>query len=529
MKYRILIPTYNEAENIERVVTEIMQRYDDLHVTVIDDNSPDGTADIVRTLSENFPRVSLLSRMGKEGLGKAYIHGFREAMNDPETTHVIMMDADLSHSPESLKDLVQASRTHSLVIGSRYIPQGKTVGWELWRRALSYFGNMYARTITRMPVRDMTGGFNCIDMSYLKAIDLDSVASSGYAFIMELKYALFKKGVKIAEVPITFTNRTGGESKISNHIIHEGVLAPWRMILRRQISPSSVLCPLCESRNTNFFTRKNNHSVYQCNACGFLFVYPLPTSVDVYDESYFSGAENGFGYVDYDTDKEPMIPTFEKYLDLITEHLSKKNKNSIKGLKLLDVGAATGFFMNLARNRGMYVTGVELSDYAASIGRARGLKIITGDLESAQLPSESYDVVTLCDVLEHVQNPKQFLAEVHRVLKRGGIVVINTPHAGSMVAQTLGRHWHLIVPPEHLHYFSAENLAKYLNQNGFDVTLNTTIGKRFTFQYIFKMLYKWQGFFLWKWFKKIFSWGFLARLYIPLNTHDNFFMIARKK
>lgn len=233
MKYTILIPTYNESENIENIISIIFSKYPDLHIKVIDDNSPDGTAGIVRKLMKKYKNLSILFRKNKEGLGKAYVHGFKVVMNDPLATHVIMMDADMSHNPNYLEEILEQSKTHDLVIGSRYINNGGTVGWEMWRKFLSFFGNLYARLVTRMPIKDMTGGFNCIHVSYLKKLDLDSIDSSGYAFIMELKYGLYKNNISIKEVPIIFENRVGGESKISNHIISEGILAPWRMILKK--------------------------------------------------------------------------------------------------------------------------------------------------------------------------------------------------------------------------------------------------------------------------------------------------------
>jgi dolichol-phosphate mannosyltransferase len=233
MKYVVVLPTYNEAENIEKIISLIMNNYDNVSVLVVDDNSPDGTFRIVNTLLPVYPRLSLLLRKEKQGLGKAYTEGFIEVIKDPLVTHVFMMDADMSHDPKYIVDLIQKSNSFDLVIGSRYVKNGKTIGWELWRKVLSFLGNIYARTITRLPIYDMTGGFNCININYLKKIDLDTVSSSGYAFIMELKYALYKKGATVTEVPITFVNRFGGESKISNNIISEGILAPWKMILRK--------------------------------------------------------------------------------------------------------------------------------------------------------------------------------------------------------------------------------------------------------------------------------------------------------
>ncbi len=233
MKYVILLPTYNEVANIEKVISKIFEECPEIYIKVIDDNSPDGTGNKVKNLINKYPNLSLLSREKKEGLGKAYTQGFKEIIKDGSFTHVFMMDADFSHDPKYLRKIIEESNNYDLVIGSRYIWGGKTVGWELWRRLLSFFGNFYARTITRMPVNDMTGGFNCINLAVLRKVNLDNLGASGYAFIMELKYALYKKGAKIKEVPIVFVNRLGGESKISNNIVNEGILAPWRMILKK--------------------------------------------------------------------------------------------------------------------------------------------------------------------------------------------------------------------------------------------------------------------------------------------------------
>ncbi len=227
------MPTYNEAENIEKIIMQIMSMCDEVYLKIIDDNSPDGTGDVVSKLLPTFPHLSLLSRSRKNGLGKAYINGFREVIKDNSVTHIFMMDADMSHNPIYIKEMVLQSTDYDLVIGSRYIKGGGTVGWELWRRMLSFFGNMYARIVTRMPVKDMTGGFNCINIEKIKEIDLDSLDSSGYAFIMQLKYSLFRNNASIKEIPIIFVNRLGGESKISNNIISEGILAPWKMIWKK--------------------------------------------------------------------------------------------------------------------------------------------------------------------------------------------------------------------------------------------------------------------------------------------------------
>ncbi len=232
MKNQILLPTYNEKENIEKIIQEIFKHQPDISVLVVDDNSPDGTAEAVKKLQAIFPNLGLLSREKKEGLGRAYIHAFREVLENPDVQNIIMMDADLSHDPKYLNEMISSLENgYQAAVGSRYVKGGGTEGWELWRRILSRFGNLYSKTITRMPVNDCTSGFIAINSEYLKKIDLESIGLSGYAFLIKLKYLLWRSGAKIKEVPILFKNRLGGESKISSHIISEGALTPWKIIL----------------------------------------------------------------------------------------------------------------------------------------------------------------------------------------------------------------------------------------------------------------------------------------------------------
>ena len=230
----VLIPTYNERENINLLVPEICTLQPDLHVLVIDDNSPDHTGDAVRELMKKYPQISLLSREGKEGLGAAYKAGMSKVLQDPDVAAVITMDADGSHAAEYLAALRAKGETYGLVIGSRYVKGGGIEAWERWRYLLSSWGNRYARLVTRLPIRDMTAGFMYIRTDALRDIDFSHMRASGYAFLMELKYLLTKKlEGRVAEVPIVFKARRGGESKISRHIIGEGLRTPWDIALRR--------------------------------------------------------------------------------------------------------------------------------------------------------------------------------------------------------------------------------------------------------------------------------------------------------
>ncbi len=233
MKNVIVIPTYNEKENIGTLIPLIFKTVPDVSIVVADDSSPDGTASLVTDLKYQYPKLSLISRASKDGLGRAYIHAFSQVLQDPDVGAVIMMDADMSHDPKYLPEMFNKSKQYSVVIGSRYVDGGKTEGWELWRRVLSFWGNFYCRNITRMPIYDCTGGFNVIHADLLRKIDFTKMDMSGYAFIMEIKYLLYKAGGTFFEVPITFVNRAHGETKISSHVISEGIIAPWKIKLTK--------------------------------------------------------------------------------------------------------------------------------------------------------------------------------------------------------------------------------------------------------------------------------------------------------
>lgn len=283
---------------------------------------------------------------------------------------------------------------------------------------------------------------------------------------------------------------------------------------------NKINCPLCAGK-VNFWDRKNDHDLFCCVDCKLVFVSPIPNEVDVYDKSYFTGAEGGYGYVDYDSDKEPMIPTFNYYLDL----LGKFGQSSGK---LFDVGAATGFFLNIAKDRGYEVSGVEMSEYAANLAQKRGIDVSAGDLLGLKLNQDQFDVITLLDVLEHFKDPVKELLEAKRILKKGGLLVVNSPNGQSLLSRLFRSKWHLVLPPEHLFYFSPENLSAFMKKNGFEVLYSGNIGKKFTLQYVFIMLYKWQKFKIWNKLSGIFSRGFLSKIYIPINLFDNFFMVLRK-
>lgn len=233
MKTVVVIPTYNEKENIKHIIPLIFKTNPEIHILVVDDNSPDKTGIEVKELQKKYDNLSLLERKSKDGLGKAYIDAFKEVLRNVEVETIIMMDADFSHDPKHLQEMIELRKKYDVVVGSRYIKGGKTEGWELYRRILSHYGNIYAKIITRMPINECTGGFNAVNTKILRKISLDKIDVAGYAFIMHFKYLLFKNGATFFEIPICFKNRVEGVSKLSNMIIREGILAPWKMIFEK--------------------------------------------------------------------------------------------------------------------------------------------------------------------------------------------------------------------------------------------------------------------------------------------------------
>jgi dolichol-phosphate mannosyltransferase len=222
----VIIPTYNEKENIEKIIRKVFSLEKDFDVLIVEDNSPDGTADIVKSLMKEFPeRLFIEERKGKLGLGTAYIHGFRWALQRGYG-FVTEMDADFSHNPDDLLRLydVAKNKNGDVVVGSRYITGVNVVNWPIGRVLMSYYASSYVRFVTRMKVRDTTAGFVCYTAEVLKAIDLSKIKFTGYAFQIEMKFTAWKLGFNIVEVPIIFTDRTMGESKMSKGIFKEAIL-----------------------------------------------------------------------------------------------------------------------------------------------------------------------------------------------------------------------------------------------------------------------------------------------------------------
>ncbi len=229
-KSLVIIPTYNESDNVENMLTTLNGLYPELSILIIEDGSPDGTAAIVKKYQATHPNVHMIERQGKLGLGTAYITGFKWAL-EKGYEFIFEMDCDFSHDPKDVQALLTAAQTCDLAIGSRYIGGIRILNWPMKRLLLSYFASIYTQIITGMKIQDATGGFKCFRASTLRQIDLNKIFSNGYSFQIELNYKTWKKGLKLQEVPITFSERREGQSKMSRKIIYEAVWAVWRMRL----------------------------------------------------------------------------------------------------------------------------------------------------------------------------------------------------------------------------------------------------------------------------------------------------------
>ncbi len=225
-KALIIFPTYNEKDNIEKIVHAVLPLDARIHVLIVDDDSPDGTGKIADRLTKNEEKVFVLHREAKRGLGKAYIAGFKWAIEN-NFDYIFEMDADFSHGPEYIKDFLREIQKYDLVIGSRYISGVNVINWPMSRLLLSYFANYYSRIITGLPVRDATGGFKCFRKEVLEAVDLDAVQASGYSFQIEMNMRVWKKGFSIKEIPIVFIDRVAGSSKMSKKIMREAIWMVW--------------------------------------------------------------------------------------------------------------------------------------------------------------------------------------------------------------------------------------------------------------------------------------------------------------
>ncbi len=236
MRVMVVVPTYNERKNLEELAPKVLSGLPDVELLVVDDGSPDGTGEFADALKKDDPRVHVLHRPSKMGLGSAYVQGFKYALGAGAEL-IVQMDADFSHDPDVIPKLVDRAGSYDVVLGSRYITGANVVNWPLSRLFLSYFANVYTHIVTGLPLRDSTGGFKCFRRKVIESIDLDSIRSDGYSFQIEVNFRCWRRGFSIVEIPIVFVDRHSGTSKMSRWIVWEAMWLVWRLrleaILRR--------------------------------------------------------------------------------------------------------------------------------------------------------------------------------------------------------------------------------------------------------------------------------------------------------
>ena len=232
MNTLVISPTYNEKKNINELIEKIFTLNYSLHLLIIDDHSPDGTADIVRDAMNTNDKIHLIEREKKLGLGTAYCRGFEYALQNGYD-RIVQMDADLSHNPEDILRLIKTSETYDLVIGSRYYDGVNVINWPMRRLLLSYYANWYARFLTRVPIRDITGGFKCFHRKVLEEINFQKISSEGYSFQIEMNFLAYNRGFQVTEIPIVFTDRTVGESKMNKTIVYEAIWMVPKLLIRK--------------------------------------------------------------------------------------------------------------------------------------------------------------------------------------------------------------------------------------------------------------------------------------------------------
>ena len=230
-KILVVIPTFNESENILRLIPLVLEQAAGVEVLVVDDGSPDGTGTMVRTMAEADPRVHLLARSAKMGLGTAYVAGYKYALGG-SYDFVFEMDADFSHNPKEIPVFLEKAREVDLVVGSRYTNGVRVLNWPMERLLLSWTANIWTRFMTGLPLNDATGGFKCYRIAVLRGIDLGSIRSNGYAFQIEMSYKAWRKGFRLGEIPIVFADRHAGTSKMSKHIVYEAFFMLWKLRFR---------------------------------------------------------------------------------------------------------------------------------------------------------------------------------------------------------------------------------------------------------------------------------------------------------
>jgi SAM-dependent methyltransferase len=492
MLRRVLVftATYNEADNIESLIAEVFAALADCDMLVVDDNSPDGTGEIIDRIRSGNPRLNVIHRPGKNGLGSAHKLAIEYALAHGYDA-LITMDADFSHDPKYLPEMVRLLETSDFVIGSRYAPGG-SCEYPLSRVLLSRTANSLARTLLGVPVRETTTSYRGFRRALLERMDIDAIRADGYSYFVESIYQVSLRTQQggapqgMAEFPIRFVDRRAGSTKISKKEIWKGFttlarLAASRMTGRgnkpaeprpsRQV-PGVMDCKICGSPYqvqiyaasggahpaASYRCTSSGHAshgrIVQCLGCGLVFTNPqLPPSevlalyADVEDKTYLENVE-------------ARIKTFNYNLDAIERFLPPASR-------MLEVGSYCGYFLDVARKRGHDVLGVEPSLWASAYARdTLGIPTVTGGTDALPAGTKPFDVVCSWDVLEHLSDPMAELETINRRLRPGGVFAFSTLAFENWAPRLLGERWPWLMDM-HLYYFTSKITQQMLERTGF--------------------------------------------------------------
>ncbi|HJN22436.1 MAG TPA: glycosyltransferase [Rhodospirillales bacterium] len=477
--------TYNERENIPILLERIHGLEGDLEALVVDDNSPDGTGRFLEELSAADGRLHVVHRPAKMGLGSAHQLAFLYAIHHG-FDRLVTMDADMSHSPDNIPQLLKALEDADVVIGSRYT-EGGTTDYSGYRKLLSVCANTLARLLLRLPFREYTTSFRAFDVKVLSKKRCTKLRSRGYSFFMETVFRLHSAGARMTEVPIQFRDRHAGVSKIPHFEVFSGITKLFRLAAssitgRNKFKPAAEIddeCCYCGSRfmieiypasgsepegrggaeayRCTNMDHKNTPQIIQCLQCGLMQVpgKSQPEGIEV----LYSDVEDPT-YMDNRAAREL---NFEKTFERIESFLPETGS-------MLEIGAFCGLFLAQAEKRGWRCQGVEPSRWAARIAREEaGVEVLTGTLgDNRESLKDDYDLAVAWDVLEHVPDPYGLLTEIHRHLRPGGILCLSTLDRHNWLPRLTGRHWPWIMDM-HLQYFSRDFLEGMLARAGYEV------------------------------------------------------------
>lgn len=499
----IFLATYNEADNIIALITKIFIYVPQAHILVVDDNSPDGTSQILekyKKSNDSFSsHIQIITRSRKLGLGSAHQIGFRYAI-EQDYKAIITMDADFSHNPKYLPIFTQKLERSDFIIGSRFTGDGRS-NYGVIRKTLSKTANILVRSLLKIQITETTTSYRGFTTQLLKSLNLGSIKSEGYSFFFECVNRVCSTTEKIEEIPIHFEDRRAGRSKISKKEIFFSILTLLRLFYENLIKKSTPNTPTeyeCECKNceSSFFrqvfpekvtfeeqknevwmgkSHKSHGQIIKCLTCGLIQAKPKLQSKQILD--FYHNAKDPI----YIENAHSRLLTFRHNLNKLKNHLPRRGK-------LLEVGSHCGIFLKMIQEEGYEAVGLEPSKWANKYA-TQDLRVhsINGSLQTLPASYNNFDIVISWDVLEHMPNPLDELKLINQRLKPEGRLAFSTINFDSWLPKILGEHWPWLMDM-HLFYFSKDVLREMLDKAGFQIVYNSSYRRIINFKYFLERL-----------------------------------------